>query len=220
MTEVRLVNVSFKYREKSPPAISNVNISFKEGEMTIIHGPNGSGKTTLMKIASLIFPPTTGEVLLNGKNFWSYSEKERTLWRRKLIYVHERPIMINGTVMDNIILGLILRGNSIDKAKETAIEWMNKLKIADIAYRKANSLSAGQMQLISIIRAILLSPSIMFLDEPFAHLDKERRTLLEKAIKEELNGIGIVMTSHDESLFLKFDNARKVYVEDGRVQCE
>jgi len=217
MIEIKLVDVSFHYRGRASAAISDVSISFRKGETVLIYGPNGSGKTTLMKTAALIYRPSEGEVLLDGENFWSLSEDRRTLLRRKVTYVHEKPVMVSGTVMDNLLLGPKIRGDDLNEAEEEAKRWLSKFGMEFIADLKAEKLSSGQMQLISLIRAFLLSPDILFLDEPFAHLDREKRRSLEKVLKEGLGGAGIVISSHDESLSQRLGSDRIIYMEDGRI---
>jgi len=217
LIEISLKKVSFKYRENAPLVMKDINISFRSNEMTIIYGPNGSGKTTLMKIAALLYPPSEGEVLFNGENFWKFSDKKKVQFRRLVTYMHEKPILLGGTVIDNITLGLRLRGLDEENAKMIAMDWIDKLEMKELALKKASKLSAGQMQLVSIIRALVVSPEIIFLDEPLAHLDKNKRNMLLKILNESLNGKGIVITSHDESISSHFKTSRNIYIDEGRL---
>lgn len=215
--EVVLKDVEYKYRNKAHLVLDGITISFRSGETTIIFGPNGAGKTTLMKIAALIYKPSRGEVLVNNSNFWSLPENKKIEIRREITFVHEKPIIVRGTVLENLLLGLSIRGKNGKEVYERTIKLMEELKIEDILEKDARKLSSGQMQLVSIVRAISIEPSLLFLDEPFSHLDKERRAILERILREELRETGIVMTSHDEGIISRFQNSRVIYMENGKA---
>jgi len=113
---IKLVDVWFRYPKRKEWILKGITTSFKPGETNIIMGANGSGKTTLLKIAALLYKPCKGKVLVDGKNFWELDKNKRLLLRRKIVYVHEKPILLRGSVIYNIAYGLILRGIKVDKA--------------------------------------------------------------------------------------------------------
>lgn len=197
---IELKSVWFKYDKRW--VLRDVNIAFKRGTIVVITGPNGSGKTTLMKVAGLIYKPTRGEVLYNGVNIWFLPKQERLKMRRNVVYVHETPILLRGTVKDNLTYGLKLRGYSEDRMREEIESIVESLRLRSLLDKRASELSAGQSQLVAIARALIVKPQILLLDEPFAHLDKEKRsivsTLLRKCAKEK--SMGIVLATHDEHL--------------------
>ncbi len=214
---IRLSNVWFRYDRHNDWVLKEVNYEFKEGRTYVVVGPNGSGKTTLLKVASLMYRPQKGYVISWGKNLWTLEKKEALNLRRKVVYVHERPIILRGTVTYNVAFGLILRGIPRDEAETTAKRIIKELGLSYLLRKKHNELSAGEAQLISIIRAIILKPNIIFLDEPAAHLDINKREKLINIINElRSSGTGIVIATHD--LYLaKLVSDEVLYLEEGML---
>ncbi|HDD69200.1 MAG TPA: ABC transporter ATP-binding protein, partial [Candidatus Korarchaeota archaeon] len=141
-------------------------------ECVALVGPNGSGKTTLLKIMAGIYRPDRGEVIIEGRNLWKLPEREAVRLRRKVVYVHERPIVLRGSVMYNATFGLRIRGT--EEASSRVIDLLKEVGIEDLS-RDARTLSAGQAQLLALVRAIVVDPLYLLLDEPFANLDLDRR---------------------------------------------
>ncbi|NAZ14020.1 MAG: ATP-binding cassette domain-containing protein [Desulfurococcales archaeon] len=218
MNMISLKNVWYKYSNSREWVLKNISISFRTKEITVLLGPNGSGKTTLMKIGSLIYKPVKGSVYIDDKDYWSLDDHEKLIIRRTIVYVHEKPVILRGSVVDNIIYGLRLRGFDKREAVEKAFEVLKELEIEELAYRDASQLSAGQSQLISLARALILKPQIMFLDEPFSHLDKNKRTKLInilRRVKEEDRGV--VISIHEESLVEKISPDNLIEIENGEI---
>jgi ABC-type multidrug transport system ATPase subunit len=215
---ISLKNIYYKYSQSKEWTLENISTCFKKGEITIILGPNGSGKTTLMKIASLIYKPIKGDVYVDDKNYWSLNESEKLLIRRMITYVHEKTVILKGSVIDNIIYGLRIRGMDKGSAIKKAIEILKELEINDILHKNASELSAGQSQMISLSRALVLEPLFLFIDEPFSHLDKNKKMkvidILKKIKKEER---GIIISLHEESLVEKISPDNLVEIENGRI---
>ncbi len=197
---IELRSVWFKYDKRW--VLRDVNIAFKRGTIVVIIGPNGSGKTTLMKVAGLIYKPTRGEVLYNGVNVWSLPKQKRLEARRHVVYVHETPILLRGTVRDNLTYGLKIRGYSEDRIEEEVESIVESLRLRSLLDKKTGELSAGQSQLVAIARALVVKPQVLFLDEPFAHLDREKRSIVSTLLREYARGrgMGIVLATHDEYL--------------------
>ena len=218
MNIISLKNIYYKYSQSKEWTLENISICFKKGEITIILGPNGSGKTTLMKIAPLIYRPIKGDVYVDDKNYWSLEESEKLLIRRMITYVHEKAVILKGSVIDNIIYGLRIRGMDKESAIKKAIEILNELEINDILHKNALELSAGQSQMISLARALVLEPLFLFIDEPFSHLDKSKKMkvidILKRIRKEER---GIIISIHEESLVEKISPDNLVEIENGRI---
>lgn len=218
---IRLSNVWFRYDPRNNWVLKEINYEFKEGRTYVVVGPNGSGKTTLLKVASLIYRPQKGDVITWGRNLWVLERNEALKLRRKVVYVHEKPILLRGTVTYNVAFGLTLRGVSRDEAENTAERTIREFGLSYLLYKKHNELSAGEAQLISIIRAIILKPNIIFLDEPLAHLDINKREKIINIINELRNsGTGIVIATHD--LYLaKLVSDEALCLEGGVIlECE
>ncbi|MHC1627461.1 MAG: energy-coupling factor ABC transporter ATP-binding protein [Candidatus Nezhaarchaeales archaeon] len=212
---IELRNVWFSYFEDEY-VLRDVNLSFEKG-ITIIMGPNGSGKTTLLKVASLIYKATKGQVTVDGIDYWSLSEGEKLKIRRRIVYVHEKPVLLRGSALENVAYGLSIRGVKETGAKEKALEVMSKLGIAHLANRRGvNKLSAGEKQLIAIARALVLNPDYMFLDEPLAHLHLTKRKNIVELLEKLKSKTTIVISSHDPIPLLAIAD-RIVILEEGKI---
>jgi tungstate transport system ATP-binding protein len=196
---IRLVDVWYKYPYSNGWIIRGVNHVFQEGSIQVILGANGSGKTTLFKIASLIYKPIRGKIYTWGKDYWNLSSDERLIIKRRIVYVHEKPIILHGSVLYNIAYGLIIRGIDEEEAIIKAEEYLTELGFSYLVKRRPNELSMGEKQLVSILRSLIVEPQILFLDEPFAHLDIDKRELLIGLLKSlKKKGRGIIVSTHDQ----------------------
>ena len=145
-------------------------------KVTAIIGPNGSGKTTLSLCLSLLLKPTTGQILYKGRIIPDGSTVMQM--RRRFAVVFQEPLLLNGTVWDNVTLGLKLRGVNRLELQDRAHRWLERFGIAALAQRSARTLSGGEAQRTSLARAFVLQPEVLFLDEPFAALDIPTRQSL------------------------------------------
>ena len=214
---IKLREVYFSYNKE--PAVKGVSLSLGN-ECIALAGPNGAGKTTILKLMAGIYRPKKGEVFIEGKNIWKLPEKEAITLRRKVVYVHENPIVLRGSVLNNVIFGLELRGVSKEEARKKALKLMRKLGIDELAEKDAKNLSAGQAQLLALARALIVEPSYMLLDEPLANLDWKRRKSVLELLKElRETGRSIAIATHDA--FLVSLVCSKAYIiENGSVVSE
>ena len=190
----------------------------REAAITAVVGPNGGGKTTFMKIAAGLLRPSRGEVFLWGRSLWGMQGSERLEARRRIVYVHENPVMLRGSVADNIAAGLILRGVPRQEAVERTRLAAERLGLESVLEAKARHLSRGLQQLVSIARALALEPRILLLDEPFAHLDRGRRRLLLSLLDElRGEGRGVAVVSHSYYLLRRLAD-HVLVVENGAVE--
>ena len=209
----------FRYPSTTRFSLTGISTSFRSGELTLVRGPNGAGKTTLLKVAGLVYRPSAGRVVVDGEDFWSLDENRRLVRRREVVYVHERPVLIRGRVLDNVVYGLRLRGVGGSGAVELCREVMEELQLWELRDVDVRKLSAGQAQLVAVARALVLEPKLIYLDEPLAHLDEERRLLLLKTLERiRRRGAGVVVASHQDLEGLGVD--RVVVLSDGRLVRE
>ena len=135
-----------------------------------------------------------------------------------MVYVHEKPVMIRGTVKDNIALAPRLRGLPREEAETAAEKAAEKLGITGLLDARAHTLSRGQQQLVSLARALAVNPEMLLLDEPLAHLDiKYRRLVLETLLELRDKGAGVVMVTHDTLLAASIAD-RVVLLEQGTTR--
>ncbi len=217
---IKLVDIWYKY----PPnkiALRGISLEVADKRIIIV-GPNASGKTTLLKILSLMYKPWRGIVLVDSKNYWGLHEKDQLAIRRRLIYVHEKPVFVRGTVLDNILLGFRIRKVNFDKHEiiDKAIGLLETFNLKKIANVKPKNLSTGQLQLVSIIRALILEPDILLLDEPTANLDIGKREILlqylEEYIRKDSNR-KIIIATHDLLIPLLLEDSYVILLSGGDI---
>jgi len=215
---IRLLDVRYVYPQ-GVEALRGVTLEVGGG-ITALVGPNGSGKTTILKISAGLLRPTSGRVFLDGSDLWGAGSSERLRLRRSVVYVHESPLMLRGTVWENVSFGLRLRGVAEEEVEGRVGEVMEILGLSRLASAKAKSLSAGQRQLVALARALAVSPRYLLLDEPTANLDRENRRRVARVLRtlaEE--GVGVVVATHDRLLALEISD-RAVLIEEGLVAAE
>ena len=179
--------------------LRNVDISLYPGKCILLSGNNGSGKTTLLKIIAGLETPSRAEIELSGKSH-SWKSAIRSI-RREIIYLHQQPYLLSGTVESNVSYGLRfthLNRKQLRESVKEALEWAG---LADVAKHQAKTLSGGVQQRVAFTRAWILKPKVLLLDEPMANMDIESREQacdLLKRMKSE--GMSIVITSHDTNI--------------------
>ncbi|MCE4602935.1 MAG: ABC transporter ATP-binding protein [Desulfurococcales archaeon] len=218
MIEAR--SVWLRYTPNSGWVLRGASLRLAPGSIVALMGPNGSGKTSMLKVLAGLIKPGRGEVLYNGLNIWDMDDARRLEARRTAVYVAEKPVMVRGTVMDNLLLGLRLRGIDPQLA-EKRVEWVvESLGLDSILDMNARSLSAGQAQIVSIARALVLGPKYLLLDEPFPHLDRARRRLLAGLLEElRSEGVAIAIAGHEEAYTLRLSDSI-AWIESGIVTMQ
>jgi tungstate transport system ATP-binding protein len=175
------------------------SLQVKPNEVLMVIGPNGSGKSTLLLCLALLLKMTTGTIAYKGVPV-SGSDHMLQLHRRLAVVLQE-PLLLNSLVWDNITLGLRLRGVRGGEADARAKKWLERFGITHLAKRQARLLSGGEAKRVSLARAFVLQPEVLFLDEPFNALDTPtRQSLLEdfESVLRETK-VTTVMVTHDRS---------------------
>lgn len=213
---IELRDVTYTY-PNGVTAIRNLTLNIDSG-VSILIGPNGSGKTTLLKIMACIYKPQSGTVLIDGKDYWKSNRREQLMIRRNIVYVHEKPILFRGTVIENIMFPLLIRGYERKEAEIRANEILRELGVENLGKRKRKELSAGELQLVAFARAIVVNPKYLLLDEPTNTLDIEKRKIVEKYIRKlSQRNKRIIIASHDRLLAAGLGD-RIVILEHGRLK--
>ena len=197
-------------------ALNGIDLKIEKGEYVSIMGASGSGKSSLMHIMGLLDKPTKGEYILDGVNTQDIKEKDLSSVRNKYIgFVFQAfNLLTRTTVIDNVTLPLLYRGESKDTSEKKAMEILKKLGIDKRAYFKTNQISGGQQQRVAIARALIQDPTLILADEPTGNVDS-KSTLEIIKILQDLNdeGHSIVIVTHEEDIG---DRAkRKIQLKDG-----
>ena len=220
---IKAENISKKYARGSETvtALDNVSVELKSGEFVTFVGPSGSGKTTLINILGCLDNPTSGSLSVSGETVFSsehvLSEKELTLVRRDHFgYIFQNFLLIPTlTVYENVILPFTFyKKKTVSEDVTRALEMLG---LKDRLKHLPSQLSGGEMQRVSIARALANSPRILLADEPTGNLDTKRSVEIGNLLKD-LNrkaGLTIIMVTHNLELAALAD--RKVELRDGRI---
>ena len=170
------------------------NLEVKGGEILGIMGPSGSGKSTLLRLLNFLESPTKGTIRFLGKAIQGNDGPTLDL-RRKITMVFQRPVLLSGTVRENVAYGLRLRKEP-DGHVEEILRWVG---LEGLASAPARTLSGGERQRVALARAMVIGPEVLLLDEPTANLDPYNVSLMEETIAsiKEQRGTTIVLVTHN-----------------------
>ena len=159
--------------------LKNIDTTLKAGEGIMINGKTGAGKSTLLHLLAGLLRPSQGQITANGQPISRWNTFHRDRWRRQVGIVFQHPQLIKEfTVLENVILPMIPRANTISQLRKLAWEALDTFEISHLAKQKVLSLSGGEKQRVSIARAVISRPAILIADEPTAHQDDEGAELI------------------------------------------
>ena len=199
MIEPLIVFRGIKKNYANATILRNVDIALYHGKCILLSGNNGSGKTTLLKIIAGLETPSCAEIEFSGKSL-SWKKAIQGV-RKEIIYLHQHPYLLSGTVESNVSYGLRFTHLNRKQLRDSVKEALNWAGLADVAKQQAKTLSGGVQQRVAFTRAWILKPKVLLLDEPMANMDLESREKacdLLKRMKSE--GMSIVITSHDTNI--------------------
>ena len=220
LLEVRNVKKVYttRFGSNQVQALRSISFTVEQGEYVAIMGESGSGKTTLLNILAALDKPTSGEVLLNGRNIGEIREKELSAFRRdNLGFVFQDfNLLDNFSVKDNIFLPLVLAGKKYDEMTEALRPIIQRLEIGDILNKFPYEVSGGQKQRAAVARALITKPQLVLADEPTGSLDSRATDHLLRLFND-INGDGqtILMVTH--SVKAASHAKRVLFIRDGEV---
>lgn len=210
-------NITKSYKGVQVLKIENLEI--KRGEFVAIVGESGSGKTTLLNILSGLDMPTTGEVFIDEQNTKKLSDRQLSRLRNQKIgfifqFFYLQPFL---NVLSNIEISAMPNSMSKKERSEKAKKLAKILGLQDKMFALPSELSGGQIQRVSIARALINSPEIIFADEPTGNLDSENAELIMNILSSINKQIGttVVVITHDQRLAVQAD--RIIQLKDGEI---
>ena len=196
------------YTIKDQKIINDVSLDLYDRDITVIMGHNGAGKSTLLKLMANILKPSSG-MILNG---------EMNNKRLQSSFVFQKPILLNRSVMDNILHPLDYNWADKNQKIKYIESILSKYNILHLLNFNAKKISVGEQQLVSIIRALITEPKVLFLDEPTANLDQEFQLIIEELIMDLSSSIKIILVTHSMCQSKKFSNKPHVMNNGALIQ--
>jgi len=212
--KIEVVNVSFYYGNKI--ILDNISFTIRKGEKVGIVGLSGAGKTTLIEILAGFLKPSSGKILIDGIDLWNYNIES---YRSKISFVPQEPFLFEGTIYENLTFSKNISLEEVRRACNLAniSEFIESLE-SGYFYRVSEggaNLSGGQKQRLTIARAILKNPEIIFLDEPTSNLDAQSEEKIINAIKSFLFDKTAIIITHRISTILFVDKI--IVMKNGRI---
>ena len=202
-------------------ALSHANLILRSGEFVAVMGPSGSGKSTLLNLAGGLDTPSSGKVLVEGRDLASLNVARRAAIRRRSIgYVFQDfNLLPSLNAIENVSFPLELDGWPIRKARKAALEALRETGVAELALRRPEGMSGGQAQRVAIARALVGRRRLLLADEPTGALDSAAGTKVMEVLRSRADaGCAVLMVTHEPRFAAWAD--RTVFIRDGRITDE
>ena len=187
---------------------NNVNIKIKSGDLIALVGPSGSGKSSFLHLLALLDDPTKGKILLKNKDTKDFSDEEKDQTRRKNISIifQDNNLLTDFTVLENVIMPLIIKGEKSNTSIEKAKRLLKDVKILNRINHFPNELSGGEQQRVAIARALISETDLILADEPTGNLDyKTSEDIFSYFLKLKKLNKAIIFATHNRELANKAD---------------
>ena len=213
MTQLYFIDIQKRFGPRQ--ILTGTDLVVSSGQCSLLSGANGAGKSTLLRICAGLEKPDHGSVDVgSGNQAW---KRCRHTLQAKAVYLHQKPYMFDGTVIQNLGYALPRRIPQ-PRRKQLVSEALAWAELESIATTSAKTLSGGERQRVAIARAWLREPTVMLLDEPTANLDQEARgrtIQLLHSLKEQ--GIALLVASHDPKHFYNLTDTW-LHLSAGRIE--
>jgi putative ABC transport system ATP-binding protein len=216
---VAQVTRHFQLEGITVPALRGVSLTVYGGDYLAIVGPSGSGKSTLMHLLGGLDRPTSGQLLLGGRDVTALTSAELARLRNEVIgFVFQSFHLLPRTsALENVELPLIYRGVRRRERTRRAAQMLDRVGLAHRRSHRPNQLSGGEQQRVAIARALVTQPSVLLADEPTGNLDSASGELI-LSLLEQLNaerGVALAVVTHDASIAARAH--RRIVMRDGRI---
>ena len=196
---VEFKNITKRYGTdpSTPLVVKGIDFEIRQGTLTTILGPSGCGKTTVLRMIAGLESPTSGQILMGGKDVTTLGPADRNVSRMFQSYA----LFPHMNVIENVSYGLKMSGVSKDETKQRAIEALKNVGLVGFNERLPNELSGGQQQRVALARALVLEPGVLLFDEPLSNLDARLRREMREEIRslQQRLGLTVAYVTHDQS---------------------
>ncbi|MBL8198252.1 MAG: ABC transporter ATP-binding protein [Chromatiales bacterium] len=219
--ELRGVGKTYYNADVATPVLFDMSFEVGRGEFVAIVGGSGSGKTTLLNLMGLLDRPTTGEILVDGRDAGSLDELGRASVRReRLGFIFQFHYLLpEFTVIENALMPCRMKGRSFQEQQEPRMRaLLEKVGLGDKLDSRPAQLSGGQQQRVAVVRSLANDPALVLADEPTGNLDTRSGRVvfdLMRSLSRE-SGTTFVMVTHDDNFALEAD--RLIRIRDGRIE--
>ncbi len=216
--ELQNVQKTYFLGEIKLDVLKGISLSIKKQDFTLILGPSGSGKSTLLNMVSCLDVPTSGRIMLDGKDVSKLSEDELAVVRgRKIGFVFQQfNLLTHLTAFENVILPTIFQGTSKEEREQRAKELLSSVGLEKRINHRPAQLSGGERQRVAIARSLANNPEIIVADEPTGNVDsKTGKVIMDILTDLNKKGRTIIVVTHDVEL-RKFSN-KVIKIKDGQI---
>jgi putative ABC transport system ATP-binding protein len=194
--------------------VDDISLQVRRGEVIAIVGSSGAGKSSFLRLLNRLDEPTSGRVLLEGQDYRTIPPQEL---RRRVGMLMQSPFLFAGTVADNIRFGPSQRGEQV--SLETIETLLGQVRLSGYAEKNVQTLSGGEAQRVSLVRALVNRPQVMLFDEPTSALDSSSEREVESLITSLVfqHGIACLIITHDTAQAARISH-RIMVIENGRLE--
>lgn len=220
--ECRNIHKSFDQGRSRLEILKGIHLKIHQGEAIAILGASGSGKSTFLQILGTLDRPTDGEIFFRGNSLSQKQDVELSYFRnREMGFVFQfHHLIMELTALENVMLPLQIKGDPQQFAKKQAMEWLDRVGMADRAKHTPSELSGGELQRVAIARALINRPRILLADEPTGNLDSENALIVQNLFFElqRSHNLSMVVVTHDLNFAARFPRIHRI--KDGQWQTK
>jgi len=210
---------TYNHLNRNIVLFSNLNIKIKQGDLVALVGPSGSGKSSLLHLLGLLDEPTKGEVKINEIFTKKLKDERKDEIRRKNISIifQDNNLLTDFTAIENVMMPLLIKGESNENAKIKAEKILKSVKILERSNHFPNELSGGEQQRVAIARALIAQTALILADEPTGNLDfKTSKEIFSYFLKLKKLKKTIIFATHNRELANRADY--KLFISNGDIK--
>ena len=216
---IKEITRSFHQGDETLQILHGISFDINPGEIVALVGHSGAGKSTLLQIAGLLEPPTTGQVIMSGRDTAGMSEDERTALRNQYVgFVYQfHHLLPEFSALENVMMPQLIGGVSIGDAEVRARDLLTKLGLSHRVDHRPKKLSGGEQQRVAIARALANSPKILLADEPTGNLDYATSDVVFAEMMQLVRdtGMSALIATHNPDLAKRMD--RIIEIKAGKL---